>query len=76
MLYIKGRVNSSKLVEPDGKKPYYNVQLISKATRGALIPTWARVYSSSPISLGDELEVQVKVKAWDKEKVAIIGLRG
>jgi len=73
MLYIKGRVNSSKLVEPEGKKPYYNVQFIAEAASGALIPTWARVYSKSEISIGDELEVQVKVNAWDKDKFQLIG---
>jgi len=73
MLFIKGRVNSVKRVEPEGKKPYYNVQFISEGANGALIPTWARVYSDSDISIGDELEVQVKVNAWDKDKYQLIG---
>jgi len=73
MLYIKGKINSVSYKEPEGKKPFYNVQFLDENENGSIFTTWCRIYSSKKISIGDELEVQVKVNAWDKDKFQLIG---
>jgi len=73
MLYIKGKINSVSLKEPDGKKPFYNVQFMDENESGSIFTTWCKIYSGKKLNVGDELEVQVKVNAWDKDKFQLIG---
>lgn len=74
MLYIKGKVNTVSYKEPDGgKKPFYNVQFVEENEAGSLITTWCRVYSDKKLNIGDELEIQVKINAWGKDKFQLIG---
>jgi len=73
MLYIKGKVNSVTYKEPEDKKPFYNVQIAEKGGNGSIFTDWCKIYSAKKISIGDELEVQVKVNAWAKDKHQLIG---
>ncbi|NWF35176.1 hypothetical protein [Mariprofundus sp. KV] len=73
MLYLKGTVNSVSLKKPEGKKPFYNVQLRDENENGSIFTTWCKVYSDQKLNVGDELEIQVKVNAWDKGKFRLIG---
>ena len=36
MLYMKGKINSVTLKEPEGKKPFYNVQFIDSNENGSI----------------------------------------
>jgi len=72
MLYIKGRINSVSYKEPEGKKPFYNVQFSEKNEEGTVFTTWCRIYSKTKIETGKELEVQVKATIWEN-KVYITG---
>jgi len=73
MLYIKGKINAVSYKEPEGKKPFYNAQFAEKNENGSIFTEWCKIYSAKKISIGDELEVQVKVNAWDKDKFQLIG---
>ncbi len=73
MLYIKGKINLLTRKEPEGKKPYYDVQVTETNSQGSFIPTWCKLYSDQKLKVGDEIEVQVKVNTWDKDKFRLIG---
>ena len=73
MLYIKGKINSVSYKEPEGKKPFYNVQFINENENGSIFSTWCKIYSGTKLKIGDKLEVQVKVNAWAKDKYQLIG---
>jgi len=63
MLYIKGKINSVSLKEPEGKKPFYNVQFAEENENGSIFTSWCKIYSDKKLVIGEELEVQVKVNA-------------
>lgn len=64
MLYIKGKVNTAKLVEKEDKKPYYNVQLVGETDAGIIYTQWVKVYAKKPITQGQEINSPVKVNAF------------
>lgn len=73
MLYIKGRINSVSYKEPEGKKPFYNVQFSEENENGSVFTTWCKIYTSTKLEIGEELEVQIKVNAWAKDKYNLVG---
>jgi len=73
MLYIKGTVNSVSRKEPEGKKPFYSVSFRNENDNGTVFTTWCKIYTDKTIELNKELEVQVKVNAWAKDKFQLIG---
>lgn len=73
MLYLEGKINSVTLKEPEGKKPFYNVQIAEENENGSIFTTWCKIYSKTKLNIGDDLKVQVKVNAWAKDKYALVG---
>lgn len=64
MLYIKGKVNTAKLVEKADKKPYYNTQLVGETDKGVIYTQWIKIYSNKAITQGQEINAPVKVNAF------------
>jgi len=82
MLYMKGKINAVSLKEPEGKKPFYNVQFSQENENGSIFTDWCKIYpvkglsisdAGKKLNIGDELEIQVKINAWAKEKFQVIG---
>jgi len=49
MLYIKGKINSVAYKEPEGKKPFYNVQFSDENENGSIFTTWCKIYTDTVI---------------------------
>jgi hypothetical protein len=64
MLYIKGKVNTAKLIEKEDKKPYYNAQLVGETDNGVIYTQWIKIYSKKEITQGQEINAPVKVNAF------------
>lgn len=60
MLYMKGKVNSGTLKEPEGKKPFYNLKFINANENASTFTSWYKIYARTKLNIGDEIDVQMK----------------
>lgn len=74
MLYIKGKVNTARLKEEEGKQPFYNVQLLGETGTGVIYTEWVKVYSKKPVTQGQEINTSVKVDAYKGKKYMTVWL--